>query len=208
MSLPIPPTAPSRPPHRRRLWIGLLSFFVGGPILLTGLGIWCVFSCLHVGGDLNALRKSVLPLSGSTHRNIELSFGRIPIQLARWGTAFIPMDPTARAAIRAVHRGEVALYDITKAPSADSWGKILANADKAMASRNWMRAVGVQDDGTLVAVYVPAGDFSSQELEACVLVLDSTQLVLASGKADGQRLWDLASGKLNLEEKARFWCRR
>ena len=186
-------TAAPRPPFRwRRFLIGAIIVVGVTPFVLVGALALLVYSSLHVGSDVAALRRSVMPASAEGwHKQVEISVGWLPVFLAKTGLQFAPLDPEAKIALRAAKSGEVVVYQRPAHDNRLDHSRILADADQAMQRRGWERAVGVVDRDDLVAVYVPTGLNSVRKVKACVLVLDRENLVVVSATADLRPLMEL-----------------
>ena len=186
------PHGPQQPFRWRRFLIGAIVVLGVSPFVLVGALALLVYSSLHVGSDVAALRRCVLPASAAGwHKQVEISAGWLPVWLAKTGLKFARLDPEARIALRAAKSGEVVVYQRPgNDPQLDHSG-ILAKADLTMERRGWERAVGVVDRDDLVAVYVPTGLSSVRNVKACVLVLNRENLVVVSATADLRPLLQL-----------------
>ena len=192
MTTPTDPAAP-RPPFRwRRFLIGAIIVLGVSPFVLVGALALVVYSSLHVGSDVAALRRCAMPASADGwHKQVEINVGWLPVFLAKTGLQFARLDPEARIALRAAKSGEVAVYQRPAHDRQSDHSRILADADQTMQRRGWERAVGVVDRDDLVAGYVPAGLSSVRNVKACVLVLDRENLVVVSATADLRPLMEL-----------------
>ncbi|HTH48105.1 MAG TPA: hypothetical protein VMB21_11370 [Candidatus Limnocylindria bacterium] len=187
----MPPSAAPPPFRWRRFWLGAIAVLVLSPFVLVGALALVVWSSLHVGSDVAALRRSVMPSTAGWHKQVEVSVGWFPLLLAKAGLHFAPLPPEARIALRAARSGEVVVYERSSPGALPDQGDLLLKADETMRRRGWDRTVGVVDHDDLVAVYTPAGLDSARRMKACVLVLNRENFVIVSAAADLRPLMEL-----------------
>ena len=191
-----PPVITSRPIPPGNWWVvplvGALAL-AAVPVSLVLL----VWSCLRTGSDATALRQAATQASGiKWERQVELSAGRIPVALARFGLNFAPLDPTARQALSVVRSAEVAVFDAPERHPESERATILQEADATMKKRGWERIVSVLQDDAVVAIYTPQSASSHDDLTLCVLVLSDDKLVVASARANPAPLLELIRNQM------------
>ncbi len=187
---------PARPRFRWRWRWFFLSLFLA-PFIGIALIVCYGLSCLLVSSTVRELGSAAIHDTGG-HWNWKVSarVGAIPLTLARVITEFVPTMPhEARQALSAARGGEVMVYQRTDHRKLDGCRQLLADADRIMTGRGWERAVGVLEDGNLVAVYLPVGLDSNRRARATVLVVNEDTLVVASATADLRPLFTLALQK-------------
>jgi hypothetical protein len=165
--------------------------------LACALLIYKATGFLRLSGDAQALRNS---LTGSADsgwaKRFEGSIGPITTGLIRAGSSFVELEPEIRAALEAVRRVEVGVYQLTQGESIDP-ATMLRGADEAMAQLGWDRLAGVLQGGQMVAVYVPAGEVSARNVRVCVAVLTRHELVVVSTRSNLEPLLQLALARVN-----------
>lgn len=154
-------------------------------------------SCLRVSPTVRELCSTAIRNTGG-HWTWKFSarVGTIPLTTARIIATFVPHMPgETRLALSAARGGEVTVYERTDRRKAHGFRQLLTDADRIMTGRGWERAVGIVEDGNLVAVYIPAGMDSPRHAQATVLVVNEENLVIASATADLRPLFTLALEK-------------
>jgi hypothetical protein len=175
-----------------------------GYIVLTGVFALLVLAAIgligifHLSSESAILRQTVMNgVPGEWDKRIALRVGWITTSLVRCGSRFIHMPPEPRAALDAVRGGEVGVYHLREEPQSVDRGRILSQADRAMARRGWTRAVGVVQEHQLVAVYLPKSGISSKRVRACVAVLDGRDLVIVSARGNLEPLMGIVEKHLD-----------
>jgi hypothetical protein len=160
-------------------------------LLVTATG------CFRVSSETRALRDAALDNGAKgADEKIELALGRLTFAAANFGLGFVQTDeipPEARLVLNSVKGAEVSVYKL-RGFSGDL-SAIMNAADKALDKRGCERLVGVINDKTLVAVYVPKKMRSPKDIKFSVLVLNEHDLVCASARGDVQTLMDVAWDK-------------
>jgi hypothetical protein len=141
---------------------------------------------------------------GQWHRRFVLNVGGPTFGLARFGSSFFHLPPEPKAALRALHGGEVGVYRLEESMSLPDYAAILKTADKSMRRRGWERIVGVSQGGQFVAVYAP-GNLRLKDVSCCVAVLNDRNLIVVSARGNITPLLELAS--TNLHENGAFLAR-
>ena len=199
---PTPPPPVIRQATRRRwLWIGLIVVLLI-PLVTAGTIALGVASYFRLSSDTRAMRDGVMKASGVEWRkNIGLNIGGGTLGAVRTGLAFIPIEPEAQAALKAVRGVEVGIYEPTSATKSPDGAAMLAVADKVLSARGWERVVGVLEGEDLVSVFVPAEDFSTGKVKCCVLVFDGRQMVMVSARIDAEALLECVRNQSVLRAK-------
>jgi hypothetical protein len=189
----VPPIIPVNPRPRKRLWPKLLLFFclaIVAALTLLAIG---VIRCLRVGGEAQALRRSVMKAAPADwDKQIEIGIGAIPVTLVRAGLSLVELDAEARTAIQAVRGAEVGVYELRREQGRLSYAALLEQADQAMAKRACDRIVGVVSSREVVGIYVPRTASATGNLKVCFLVIAGRQLVVGAVRVNPGKLVELA----------------
>jgi hypothetical protein len=133
--------------------------------------------------ELSGVRHDIedqLP-GASFDRNIELSFGRVGLALARLVTAVIPGAREARPYLRDVSGVQIGVYDARVASTAElRTPKRL----QALLDDGWEMAVRVREEREAVWVLCRVDDESIREVFIVVVNEDELVLVKARGRLD------------------------
>jgi len=186
---------PPSPPRRshRRFWL-----LLGGAVLLLSLPpAIAVTHLLRMGGDAEALCDQVMKASGvEWHTTVQVHAGSLMVGLAKLGLSFVEVPDEARPFLLSLHAVEVGVYQRKNKTTPKEQSTALAAAEAAMAARGWERLAGVVDGHAAVAVYLPSGPLSENDVNVCVMVLEKRQMVVVSARADLEPLLTLASEHL------------
>jgi hypothetical protein len=181
----------------RRRWgwlVVILLALVLLPFAMLGVG---VVRSLHVGRDTAALRNCVLETATAEwDKAIEIRTGPLLWGLARAGLSFVDMPAEARAALRAIRSAEVSVHHLRAGATRPGNAEMLGQTDRTMTARGWTRLVGVVDRDQMVAVYLPESTRSAGDVRACVVVLNESDMVLASAWTNLEPLLELVSSRL------------
>lgn len=205
-SLP-PPTPPVRPASRSALRVVYVLLAIGCLFAFLVLGGVAALAWSFLpGGQTRTLGRAVLTeMPGEWDRQISVGVGRLPVALARVALGFVDLEPEVRAGLRAFRCGDVAIYRHRQGyhSSSQGPGTLLSRARATMSEQGWDPIVTVLERDQAVMVFVPEGERGAHSLQACVLVLEDDQLVLASVEANVQPLMDLLQDHLQKVEGAR-----
>jgi hypothetical protein len=194
----IPFPAPAPPPVRPRR-------FRARHALLALLAVFTVFVLalvlsFRVGSEIRTLRHATLTATPDTwERKFEFGIGRLPVWLAQAGLSFVPLEPEARAAVDALRSADVALYQKRPGSPDPDPNTLLTNVQTAMEKDGWEPVVIVHDGRETVAIFIPTRPAPvDSAVRATLLVLDGSDLVMASVRADLAPILDavLASDRL------------
>lgn len=181
-AIPFPGTLPP-PVHPRRfrarhLVVALLAVF--------GVFVLALVLSFRVGAEIRTLRRATLAAAPELwERKFELGVGRLPVWLAQGGLSFVPLEPEARAAISALRSADVAIYRKRPGSPDPDRTTLMANVQTAMEKDGWEPVVLVRDGRETVAIFVPTRPASADSaVRATLLVLDGSELVMASVRAD------------------------
>lgn len=140
---------------------------------------------LWPGGEVRALRRAV---AGQLDQAVEPRFtfgvGGLILGIARGVTSLAPVPPEARTALSALRGADVSLATLSTPPSPSERRALLEAAGGAMERRGWQRLVGVLDGRSTVGVYLPRNLKSPRDIRVAVLVVDGTDLVTVTARAD------------------------
>jgi hypothetical protein len=162
--------------------------------LPLGLG-----GCFSLSSDAEALRdaaqKAVAP-AGPWDEHIEIGVGAVSLSLVRSIVACSDVDPQARQILAAARSAEVGVYELCADASSRAPAELIAATTAAMNARGWDRVVAVIDEHDTVAVFVPREIEPDEPLKMSVVVFDGTELVVASVRADLERIVTVALGEM------------
>lgn len=177
-------TAATPAPRRSRLGLWLLF----GAAALLALPLVLIAGCFRVGSATRDLRDAALhavPGEAGWNHTVELRFGPVALGLVRAAAAWVDdIPPEGRAALRAVRRFQVGIYQFGGAGEPLDRGALLAAATRGMDARAWAKLVAVIDGETAVAVFVPRASDPGGPVEASVLVFDGSTLVVGAAQLD------------------------
>ena len=169
--------------------------------LICAIPIACalgITSYFRLSSDPNALRRSVMgSVSGNWKTKFTLSIGWLTTEAVRSCVRSVKLPAEPRAALNAIRGVEVGVYKLQHQPRPADYMAVLAAGDKAMMARGWERIVGVVERDQCVAVYIPRKGFSPKRINCCVLVLQETDLVVVSARANVKPLMELASKQIS-----------
>lgn len=190
-----PNSLSSRPARPRWSWWVIPFALIVAGLALISFACYSLPGFFQIGRDAAALRNSLLKTAtraGEWNLHVEVNVGAIALQLARAGLAFVPMEPDARTALRAVRAVEVSFYQRHHVRARLDQATMLRDADAAMTSRGWDRVVGVCNGEELVAVYVPKRLPSPRDVRFYVAVVDPEIFVVAAGRSNLEPLMEIA----------------
>jgi hypothetical protein len=175
------------------------------PAMTAAVGLLCILltGCFKISGDLQALRDGVIQATSADdwEQDIEVGVGALTFTAARAGLSFVDLPEEARSALSAARSAEVGIYRLHGDHKRIDRAAMLAGSDKAMLRAGWDRLVGVVERDQLVAVYVPQKMRSLRNIQACVLVFNKHQMVLASARSNLEPLLDLALKRIDWSHK-------
>lgn len=175
----------------RRIWRWLL---VGTGIFL-GAASLAAYNLVTLTRDAASLRdEPTATLTHSTRIRIQVTIGPVLLGAVRAvvsACAGVPEE--ARLAMRAVRDASVGVYKLRGEIGSDERTRMFSAADEVMRHRGWTRVVGVSDEGSLVLVYLPAGEHSGSTEQVCVAVCNQNHLVIVEGSVRMDRLVELAT---------------
>jgi hypothetical protein len=169
----------------------MLGIALGLVLLSVGL---C--GCFRVNSDARALRDSVMKAAtGDWEEKIEIGVGAITLNLAQAGLAFVDLGPEVRTALRALRGVEAGVYQHRHQQGTFDRAAVLSAADKVMTARGWDRVVAVVNESELVAAYLPGEARSTRNVRICLVVLNATEMVVASARTNLEPLVELAMSR-------------
>jgi len=133
---------------------------------------------------------------GQWHERFAVNVGCLTLGLARFGSRFFHLPREPRAALQALYRGELGVYELEEAMSPPDYAAILRTADKSMRRRGWERIVGVAQGSQFVAVYAPS-NVHLKDMSCCVAVLNDQNLIVVSARGNISPLLELAQRHLH-----------
>ena len=202
--IPMPGAAPAR---RGVRWGRVFLWLFAGGLALGALLVIVVVASFWPSGEVRAVRDIALAAApGQWERQVEFGVGRLPTWVAKKALAFADLEPEARLAIQAFRGADVAVYERVGAQSrgkgAEGGGAVDDRAARMsdevrslMEDRGWESVVQVQDKGELVGVFMPKSEIRGSEMRVCVVVMDRSDLVIASARIDAEPLVELAVGR-------------
>jgi hypothetical protein len=172
-----------------------------GLAALLCFAVIAVTSYFRLSAEAKILRQSAMSsIPGAWHRKIALHVGGLTTGALRAGSHLVKLAPEPRAALDALHGGEVGIYSLEEEPEVVDGCAFLARADQAMSARGWERVVGVSKERELVAVYSPRRGVSSCDLRCCVVVFQGRDLVVVSARGNLEPLLEIARTHINLKD--------
>ncbi len=177
------------------LWLALgLALVIGALPVLCVVGVTGYF---RLGSDAAALRQAVMTATpGTWHKKIALRLGGFTTGLLRQGSQLFNLPREARAALDAVHGGEVGIYRLQRDGGLPKRNGLLPRADKLMRARGWERLVGVIEHNQVVAIYLPREKMTSRRVQFCLFVFQEDDLIIASARGNLEPLLAIASEHL------------
>ncbi len=170
-------------------------------LILAVVGITGYF---RLSSPAAALRSSVMSaVPGPWDKTVALRVGWFTTGLIRTGSRFFDMPPEARAALDALHGGEVGVYKLRQDPVRTDLNTLFSTADEAMKRAGWDRVVGVAQDQQYVAVYFPQRKLSLRSVKCCVVVFQGRDLVVASASGNLEPLLKIAETHVDMGELRR-----
>lgn len=190
------------PPKRHRVWPWILGIVLT-PFVVLGITI---AGAIRLNGDAAALRQQVMAATGSRwHAKVQLSANPVVVSLARTVISFIhDVPPEAREALRAVRSACVGVYERNETTGAGRRDELIAETDKAMAHRGWVRVVGVVDDKDTVLIYLPDGRESAEPSRVCLAVCSGRELVVVAAGFDADTLARLVTREIGARNLAKL----
>lgn len=191
---------------RALIWIALSFALPTLTVVAIALGVTSYF---RLSSDTQALQNGLMEASGvEWQRQICVNIGGLTFGAVRAGLSFVPLEPEARAAVRAVRGAEVGIYSSSSETNLPDNAAMLAIADRVLSSRGWERVVGVMDEEKLVGVYLPAKTISARRVKTCVMVFDGQRMILVSARANVEQLLECLDDKIDLSDKLRSLAAR
>ncbi len=186
------PSAVELRPRRRFPWaFVLLSLLVAG-VFAFAIGVIVVLQSFRMSSETRALRNTVFAAApGEWEPTIELGLGRLPVMLAQRGLGLLDLEPEARLGLQSFHRGSVGVYRRRAGARPLEGIDLLVEARERMRRRGWEPVVSVADGEDAVMVFLEPGGGRDGRLTACVMVANSSDLVLVSGEFRIQPLFEL-----------------
>ena len=197
----VPPEICVQPSLRKRSRWGWKTIFISvilAPFLSLAVVIAYGLSCLVPTHSTRELSTIAIHGSGGnwTWRG-SARIDAVPLMAARFVSGFMKqIPPEARLALQAARSGEVTLYERVGGGYSKDYRRLLTDADRFMQHSGFERVVGVLEGPELVAIYLPTGLHSQRQLNATVLVVNDSNLVVASATADLVPLFHLVRGKI------------
>ncbi len=190
------------PPKRHRVWPWILGIVLT-PFVVLGI---MIASAIRLNGDAAALREQIMAATGDHwHAKIQLSINPAVVCLARTVISFIPdVPPEAREALRAVRSACVGVYERNETTGEGRRDQLIAETDKAMAHRGWVRVVGVVDDKDTVLIYLPDGRGSAKPSRVCLAVCSGRELVVVAAGFDADTLARLVTREIGAGKFAKL----
>lgn len=187
----IPMPLPAMPAKRRFRWRRLfLGVFCAGFLLFLILAL-----SFLPGGEVRAIREIALKSApGTWERQVEFGIGRIPVWLAKAGLSFANLEPGVRAGVSAFQFGDVAVFERAggKKEGESTAAETLDKVRNEMERRGWETVVQVQETDEVVGVFMPRTAAGGSTVQACVFVLDGSDMVIVSARANLAPIMDFA----------------
>lgn len=183
-------TTPTNPRRRRRIWLWILTACFA-PWLIIAAAAW---SILTPARDLAVVRDTLRTGETAPWRTqVQFDLGSGSLSLARTVLRFVPHENSelVRAALAAVNRASVGVYDRTDGLATRPGLDAIAAAETKLRSRGWEILVKVleRDEAVLVC--------QRGEMERtgrfCVVVLDEENCVLVCADLKAEDLSQLVS---------------
>jgi hypothetical protein len=154
----------------------------GVVVCATALALLASPGCLWAP-ELSGVRDDIQDqLPGATFdRNIEISFGRVGLALARLAAAIVPGAREARPYLRDVSAVKVGVYD---ARVTSTSGLRMPRKLQSLLDEGWELAIRVRDGNDAVWLLYRADEESIREVFIVVLNEDELVLVKAKGRLD------------------------
>lgn len=178
-------------PHRpRRQWTGIAL----ATTVVLGSAAWLLAGCSNRTPDVSAVRQAVIHASGGGWKpQFELGIGSLGLGLIRASVALAEGGSDARDALRAVRSADVSVHRRFKRVAPRNPAAMLQQIDAAVAPLGWERMVTVIDRGEAVLVFTPSGTTPpTSQVQVCVAVMQSDELIVAAARSDLKPLLDLA----------------
>jgi hypothetical protein len=179
---------------RHRVWPWILGIVLT-PFVAVG---FVIAGALRLNSEATALRREIMTATGGHwHAKVQLSVPPTAVSLARTVVSFIhDVPPEAREALRAVRSACVGVYERDETTGEGGRDQIIAETDKAMAHRGWVRAVGVVDGKDTVLIYLPEGRGSAKPSRVCLAVCSGRELVIVAAGFDADTLARLVTREI------------
>jgi hypothetical protein len=189
---PAAPLSPP-PPRSRTIWRVLL---IGTAVCFVGTA-WAVYHTVTPTKDNRLLRDELVSqLHAAPSTQIQITAGPLLLSTARTVLGFLDDIPSeARLAMRAVRQASVGVYLLDAEMKKTGRAGFFTSADEVMRRRGWTRIVGVNDEESVVLIYVPDDEPSGSSERVCVAVCSQKTLVIVSGTIQIAPLVDLAVQK-------------
>lgn len=166
-----------------------------------------VASYLSLDGDATVLRREVMAATETRwNTTIQVSLGRATINAVNFGLGFIRDNAVAevRAALTAVRRASVGVYERVAGDTSATREKLFRNTDQAMQKRGWSRLVGAVDGKDAILIYVPQNMAVGGVVEICLAIISGKELVVASTQVDAISLAELVKHPAFANMKSRL----
>ncbi len=183
---------PPAPPRRHQLWPWIVGLVLAPFVILGSM----VAGAFRLDSDAVALRRQITAATGDCWATqLQFSVPAAGVGLARSAAYFVrDLPPEARDGLAVMRSASVGVYSRRGAAAARSGGEFMADTDRMMAGRGWMRIVGVIDGSNTVLIYLPAGDGQARPDRVCLAVCAEQQLVVVAARFDGRALARLVDG--------------
>jgi hypothetical protein len=173
-------------------------------VVLTGCAALCLIAtgCFRVNSETAALRDGLLRAGGSNwEQRIEIGVGSWTWTLAQAALAQLKIEPEARAMLGVLHGADVGVFRLRPSARTPQHGAMLLAANQTMSERGWERIVEVKNDGEFVSIFVPKEVRWEKNVKICVVVINESEMVIASARGNLQPLFELAMNKSGLADK-------
>lgn len=184
------PFKPSEPVKTSRIrhWV-LLA--------VLGLGFFMLISLIRLfllDGDAKTLRDGLTePGEYRLKTRVQLSLGPVATGITRFFVSRAAnLRDEQRIMLSLVHKLSVGVYEFPGETKAQNKAfEHLADLDRKMAARGWVRMLAMHERQDCVVMYVPEKPSSDLETQVCVAVINGQHLVVASAWADLEPLAQL-----------------
>jgi len=181
---------------------GILKFFLLlmmiGLVFVVSVGAM-IYASVRPGNDFRAVQNIVLDeLPQKPNIRVSVRAPELLVSLARFGLSFVDdIDDEARQAIRAVHGGQVGVFQLPNPVPRAGKLQIMKRVDESMSQNEWTRVAAVVDRDQMVLVYAPEDLNNPGVVEVLTLVLNNNELVIVSVKGDLRPIYEIARSHLD-----------